>query len=417
MDEATWMALLSALLGPMPSVNSRGQVEAYDLGQQKDIFNMLQDQTQLLSDPIAAALGPSGSFDPRAFEPIVDSEVEMPTDWYTPYASLSPQSVERTVADAIQQGGAPSEVVEYLRSQGALSDDQLKDVVTPLAQDLWSQKAEYDRQIAALPKDENGNPVTQVTKPSEAAQVFLDAGLPLPTEQFVAQDFDPQLDSKLEERQRALQQYREQVGNQKNAEATARWGNAQPQGRNDVLPGMDLPRGGTGDEGSWEERGFTPQRGGIADDLERFTQSPGAVIGSLFGDADDPADFLDQNIGDPIERFFGGGPAAEGSVASGNGGRGASGMSAEELAQLVTRTQAANEARRAGRTANADAARRERERTVAARKKNERISTKTQGDAAYARQMQRNAAKSGDTPLRRAMIQRLFGAVGQGGPR
>ena len=197
------MALLAQLLAAQPQMDKYGNTQPYDLGYQKDAANFYQDQSQILGDPMMMAMAGIGGVDPYAFEPVQDGfdTYDLPTrPLMDAYLQSDPSSLEFNIASAIDQRKTPGQIMATLKESGAWdpgdmdSEKMWRDTVNQ----LFQENAQYSTSLAQVPKDENGQPMTQVPryKDSEATAVFKKLGLPTPTQQWGASDFggDPNYD-------------------------------------------------------------------------------------------------------------------------------------------------------------------------------------------------------------------------------
>lgn len=137
-----------------PSMDSSGNVEPFSLDTAKDLFNWQQDLGDLTADPVMAAYGGRGSFDPAAFAPVV-----------TPVGEPIDQAGSRYVnAMASAQGGYESYLAQKIAggmTPGAAVADmwaKINAADSPDApQDVKDQAAAL---TASLPPITSTNPAT-----------------------------------------------------------------------------------------------------------------------------------------------------------------------------------------------------------------------------------------------------------------
>lgn len=195
----------------------------------KDAYNWMQDQNDLMADPIMALFGGAGTVDPYAFAPVQTGaqEFDVPTNPLQPYLSLDPTSEEGFIATAVAAGKSPEQAVAMLAEKNALykNDPDAAKRARELASNLFSGYSQYDQQMSTLPdmvRGENGSWQYQgqgqiqggrLTVPvmgqSEAAKRYTDLGLPTPVDQFSQADFGFGQDG--QDRLTALKAMREQL--------------------------------------------------------------------------------------------------------------------------------------------------------------------------------------------------------------
>ena len=214
MDEELLLELLAQILRAQPEVNRDGEIQPFDLEYQKDVLNMFQDQADLLADPTFLLTQP-GSYDPAAFAPVVDEviERELPTrPKIESYLRGDPMSISTQIAQAIANGGTPEGAIEVMKSTGLITegDFQAEESALDLARGLFDEQVSFDSEMAKLPRDGQGQPVLREerTRPSDAAQQFIDAGLPLPTDRWRDTDFAPNIDRRRAEYESAIGEQR-----------------------------------------------------------------------------------------------------------------------------------------------------------------------------------------------------------------
>lgn len=221
----------ASMFAPNPDVDAKGNVEPWDLSNQAQGWNFIQDQMQSLMSPGSVIMGGQGSFDPRAYEPTTTYSgptVDTATpgrDMVTQLAGMQGNSWDTLLAKDIANGVAPATAVGNLMTliDKAVDNPDSSDPLTqsvlaslpkrqqeyndlgqpiplpegagvydteallPYAQDLAMKVASDPTSVTGF-EDPNNPGVyyknAPTTTPSKAAQQFIDAGLPLPTERY-----------------------------------------------------------------------------------------------------------------------------------------------------------------------------------------------------------------------------------------
>lgn len=215
----------SATLGQSDLMNMSGMSGGYEdeLDWQKNMANYLQDRMQMTADPIMAAYGGMGSFDPAAFEPTVTNEaLDRPGQRRLDlWLNSMPGSVQQRIAQDIMDGMAPQQAfgriqeiilgdedldpeLKAQRSQLLMSMPQYVDDMGEMRPDmsaLWDEVMELDENLAMDPalnpdsdfQDEQGNWFRQTAEQSPLAERFRSLGLPLPTETYSDEEYLPSM--------------------------------------------------------------------------------------------------------------------------------------------------------------------------------------------------------------------------------
>jgi hypothetical protein len=216
----------SASLGAENLDNMTGMSGGYEdeLDWQKNMANYLQDRMQMTADPIMAAYGGPGSFDPTAFEPTVTNEaLDRPGQRRLDlWLNSMPGSVQQRIAQDILDGMAPQQAfgrvqelimgdeelddpeLEAQRAQLRMSMPQYVDDMGEMRPDmgaLWEEVMQLDENLAADPalnpdsdfQDEQGNWYRQNVEQSPLAERFRSLGLPLPTETYSDEEYLPSM--------------------------------------------------------------------------------------------------------------------------------------------------------------------------------------------------------------------------------
>jgi len=397
------MNLLAQLLQAQPSVKD-GEVEPYDLGYQKDVGNYLQDQSDLLSDPIFLAMS-EGGFDPAAFQDVPDGEEvverEMPTrPKLDAYLRGNPESLSTQIANAIAAGGTPEGVIEVLKSQRVIdpADVEAERSALDLAGTLFDEQTSFDDALAKIPKDEDGQPilreVKQNYKPSAAAQTFRDAALPLPTDPFLDTDFAPNVEDRRAD-------YRGAVSEQRAASDALRALQAQQQRAADAPAPSALPdwltnRAAAQPPPAARTAPAVPARPDVLDGVPQMEPTPLATFG----------DFTNGAFQDTVEAQntpMVGGPISLSSAPRQSGIGGASG---DALADRIGRIANANQRGQDDLPRQLAAAQAAYERAQA---NSSKVLGQGARDMTRARVMQRLMAQRGETPFKQAMLARAGG--------
>jgi len=216
--------LLQQYLAMMLSASPDGD----GLDYQKDAYNWLQDQNDLMADPMMALFGGAGTVDPYAFAPqqVDQQEFDVPQNPLQPYLSLSETSEEGAIARAIALGMSPSEAYSKLAEVNSLykDDPEAAKRARGLADTLFSGYSQYDQQMSTLPdmqraedgswqyqgqgQMQGGKLIVPVMGDSKATRRYTDLGLPTPVDQFGMADFGYGQDREAESAQLAAMRSR-----------------------------------------------------------------------------------------------------------------------------------------------------------------------------------------------------------------
>ena len=277
--------------GYTPERDKYGNEQPFDLTVASKNLNYVQDAQGTLVDPVFMAQAGPEAYSRDAFMPtaVPGTGNTEALDQLGYYANLDQMTtMEGFIANAMQPPNnmsASQAYAEFMAASQASPElaaqipktpifDQMSGTITGERPDPTKV---YD--FATSLQESLSKVTAPEMEPSPMAQWYRDQGLPLPTEQYGQGNYDPTqylAPGAIENFQygdQALSQAKD-LQRQRSAEADAMM-------REVMRGGGDVGQPQSGPSiGSWEERGMTPQRGGWADDLERFTQNPAAQIGS-----------------------------------------------------------------------------------------------------------------------------------------
>lgn len=170
--------------------------------------NGVQDVNQMLMDPLTALLnGGAGAagLDPGAFAPTVeykDIDLDIPDEpvgrqMLNAYLAAGDDSPQKIMAEQIEAGMMPEAALGPIAEKFGLDEDGIKElkglasVFMKEKLDFTQAEADYSRKMAALPRDEQGNIMRQerIETPSPTAEMFREAALSTPDEEFDASYF------------------------------------------------------------------------------------------------------------------------------------------------------------------------------------------------------------------------------------
>jgi hypothetical protein len=169
--------------------------------------NYLQDRVQMLGDPLLAGLGGPGGFAPGAFDPTLErNSVDAPgmqrqIQWQNaPSGSAMRTMADLMYIDDLDAGSAWNLVQKEVLAEpdGTVAtslgpnqrDNYGAEIPGSNLSTIYNQAIEMQENLASDPagaryNDQTGGYYTEETStPSAAAQAFIDAGLPLPTEEY-----------------------------------------------------------------------------------------------------------------------------------------------------------------------------------------------------------------------------------------
>lgn len=303
---------------PAPMYGSQvgGMLPAYDygdLGDQAKALNITQDYADIYSDP--AVLG--GYFGEMPAPDQLQSFTPNPGYMKLQNALAKPGTLEAMIAEEIlaPDGSAASAmslinkmiadgtipeglVPQYTDDMGNLKYDTsyVKELATSFQNDLFSDP---------MPTAEQGGlPGVGEMAKNPLADWYRNTNTPLPNQQYVGDDLATQ--------QQLLDMQTLPAQDVKYREVMKQWADRADRASRNPAEFLAPPEGmAAGQQGAQAPQqstpsGITPQRGGWADDLERITQGQLPGRGIVESVSKVPG-FLDRNIGDPLERLFGGG--------------------------------------------------------------------------------------------------------------
>lgn len=157
---------LGQYTGAPVSMDSYGNVDPWSLDVAKDLENWQQDMADLTADPVMAAYGGPGGFDPQAFAPIVTpvgEPVDQPGTRYVNAMAQSGGGYESYLAKKILGGMSPG---------GAVADMFAKINAGASPEAPPEVQAEREQLLASLPPNTDTDPTLQAPSAQAQAAAF-----------------------------------------------------------------------------------------------------------------------------------------------------------------------------------------------------------------------------------------------------
>lgn len=296
--------------GFTPEMDKYGNTLPVDVGTLQQNVNLQQDRMRNVYDPGYSALAGPEAFAPGTFVPqeVPGTGKQTGASMMNYYLGMPLNTMEGFIANAMAQNIPASQAAAEFISAAQQNPELMASIQEPWYDEMNpsgepTMRANFDipRRFAQNLETQLFNDTPPEQQYSEAAQWYIDQGIPLPNEQYGQGNYDPAryLEPGAMERFLAAD---ENLRTAREAEkaAAAETAPTTPASQTAATPEA-APTGGY-----WERRGMTPQRGGWADDLERLTQNPAAQLGSALNlqGSDTVSGWLDRNIGKKIEGIF-----------------------------------------------------------------------------------------------------------------